>query len=426
MIKSQPQASARAPIGTPVSARFEVLDSWRGIAAVMVVLFHSQVSSHIWPIPLVRAGEAFVDFFFVLSGFVIANAYAAHIASARDFGRFIVLRFGRVYPLHLVMLALFVAVECAKALMPGIGDPVDPAFSGSNTPGSMLTNLLLLQAMGIHDTLTWNTPSWSISGEVFAYLLFGFGALLAGRRLWVVAAAAAGLSLTLLMVCAPEGMQSAHDFGAARALYGFSIGVVLHQVAIRGLSRARARMVENGGRTALDWTLAELLAVACVALIVVDGHNGAMAYAAPVVFAFAILVFSHEAGWLSRMLRHRFLLLLGMLSYSIYMIHMFVEIRFVNIARLAGRLLDTDLLAEMGNPGERVIGIDLGNAFLGDLVILTLLVCVVSLSYLSYRFVEAPGRKHFRALGERLFGSVAGEAGDKKHQAVGSPGLQAI
>jgi peptidoglycan/LPS O-acetylase OafA/YrhL len=424
MMKSRLQASARAPLGPLVPERFEVLDSWRGISAVMVVLFHSQVSSHIWPIPLVRAGETFVDFFFVLSGFVIANAYAAHIASARDFGRFMLLRFGRIYPLHLVLLALFVAVECVKALIPGVGDPADPAFSGSNTPGSMLTNLLLLQAMGIHGTLTWNTPSWSISGEAFAYLLFGVGTLLAGRRLWVVAAAATALSLTVLIVCAPEGMQSAHDFGAARALYGFSIGVVLHQVAIRGLVLARIRTGDGGSKSALDWTLVELLAVGCVALIVIDGHDTAMAYAAPVVFAFAILVFGHEAGWLSRILSHRFLLLLGTLSFSIYMIHMFVDIRFVNIARLAGRLLDTDLLADMGHPGERDIGIDLGNAFLGDLVILTLLACVVSLSYLSYRFVEAPGREYFRGLGNRLFGRAPGH--DREHQAIGSSGVQAI
>jgi hypothetical protein len=106
------------------------------------------------------------------------------------------------------------------------------------------------------------------------------------------------------------------------------------------------------------------------------------------------------------------------------MIHMFVDIRFVNIARLAGRLLDTDLLADMGHPGERDIGIDLGNAFLGDLVILTLLACVVSLSYLSYRFVEAPGREYFRGLGDRLFGRPPGH--DREHQAIGSPGVQAI
>ena len=209
-MKSHLTVFAREPRTRPVAQRFDVLDSWRGIAAVMVVLFHSQVSSHIWPIPLVRAGETFVDFFFVLSGFVIANAYAARIASARDFGRFIVLRFGRVYPLHLVMLALFVAVECAKALAPGIGDPADPAFSGSNAPGAIVTNLLLLQAFGIHDTLTWNTPSWSISGEVFAYLLFGFGALVAGRRLWVVATLAAGLSLAVLLA----GCAARHAIGA--------------------------------------------------------------------------------------------------------------------------------------------------------------------------------------------------------------------
>jgi peptidoglycan/LPS O-acetylase OafA/YrhL len=405
VLRSGPAGSGGTPVATRVAQRFDVLDSWRGVAAIMVVLFHSQVASHIWPIPLVRAGEMFVDFFFVLSGFVIANAYAARIRSGSDLGRFMVLRIGRIFPLHLVMLLLFVAAECVKAVAPGAGDPTDAAFSGSNVPGSIATNLVLLQAFHIHDTLTWNTPSWSISAEFFAYALFGLAAFVAGRRLWMFAAAAMALSFAVLLVLAPRGMESAHDFGVARALYGFSIGVVLQRFAIGGLADARAALLaESGRRRRLGWTVVELLAVVCVVLIVVEAHKTPMAYAAPIVFAFAVQVFAHEAGLVSKLLRQKFFLLLGTLSYSIYMIHMFVEIRFVNVARLAGGLLDTDFLGDVAGRGRFGTGIDLGNAFLGDLVILTILGSVVAISYFSYRFVEAPGRRHFRALGERLFG----------------------
>ena len=183
-------------------------------------------------------------------------------------------------------------------------------------------------------------------------------------------------------------------------------------------------MVERGGRAALDWTLAELLVVGCVVLSVVDGHDTAMAYAAPVVFAFAILVFGHEAGWLSRMLRHRFLLLLGTLSYSIYMIHMFVDIRFVNIARLAGRLLDTDLLAGMGNRGEALPASTSATRFWAT---------SSSWRFSSRRLVELSLLSFHRSARPRILSRAeqppvrqGGRARDKKHQAVGTSALQAI
>jgi hypothetical protein len=52
--------------------RFEALDGWRGICACLVVLFHFHGFSPIYSVELVRNSYLFVDFFFVLSGFVIA------------------------------------------------------------------------------------------------------------------------------------------------------------------------------------------------------------------------------------------------------------------------------------------------------------------------------------------------------------------
>ena len=155
-----------------IPERFQVLDSWRGIAAVMVVLFHVQIVSNIHDLPLVRAGETFVDFFFVLSGFVIAHAYAGRVNSRQQFVGFVVQRLGRVYPLHAVMLLLYLLFETAKALVPSLGSASDPAFSGSNDISSIVANVLLVQAWGFEDGLTWNTPAWSISGELLSYLLF--------------------------------------------------------------------------------------------------------------------------------------------------------------------------------------------------------------------------------------------------------------
>ncbi len=91
------------------AGRFEALDGWRGVCACLVVLFHFNGYSPIYTAPLVRNSYLFVDFFFVLSGFVIAWNYGTRLGSWPEVRRFLVLRLGRVYPLHLFMLFLFLA-----------------------------------------------------------------------------------------------------------------------------------------------------------------------------------------------------------------------------------------------------------------------------------------------------------------------------
>ena len=59
--------------------RFEALDGWRGVCASLVVLFHFHGHSPIYSAALVRDSYLFVDFFFVLSGFVIAWNYARRL-----------------------------------------------------------------------------------------------------------------------------------------------------------------------------------------------------------------------------------------------------------------------------------------------------------------------------------------------------------
>jgi peptidoglycan/LPS O-acetylase OafA/YrhL len=98
--------------------RFAVLDSWRGIAACMVALFHLRVLSHVGDAALVRHASLFVDFFFVLSGFVITGGYAERLAAGFGAWRFALLRFGRLYPLHLAVLAAFVWLGGAPLATP--------------------------------------------------------------------------------------------------------------------------------------------------------------------------------------------------------------------------------------------------------------------------------------------------------------------
>ena len=74
----------RTPDRAKPRCTFRVLDSWRGIAALLVALFHLDIYSALYSLDFTRNAFLFVDFFFVLSGFVITHSYAA---PSRDAGR---------------------------------------------------------------------------------------------------------------------------------------------------------------------------------------------------------------------------------------------------------------------------------------------------------------------------------------------------
>lgn len=400
--------------------RFAVLDSWRGLAAVMVVLFHARIVGVIHDLPLVRAGEMFVDFFFVLSGFVIAHGFATRIACPGDLMRFMVLRFGRVYPLHLFVLLLFVAFETAKLMLPWLGSPTDPAFTGANTPLALGQNLVLAQGLGLGDDLSWNTPSWSISAEFLAYALFGLAVLLTSGRLWLPAIVGAAASLAVLIAAAPQGMESTYDFGWARALYGFCLGVLLYRLAIAGLVRRRVELAAGTEPRAmrLAWTITEVATLGAIGSCVTTAYGTALAFAAPAVFAFAILVFAHEGGYVSRLLRLRPFLLVGALSYSIYMIHMLVILRVTNVARLSEKLFGMSVLVPIGPGGSKGSAIDLGSPLLGDMLMLAVVAVTIATSWLTWRLIEEPGRLWFRRL--------AAGMGTKRQASDGHPGLDEV
>lgn len=397
------QKDAVEAVSSAGQARFEALDSLRGIAAIMVVLFHAQIVSNLRGLEIVRSGELLVDFFFVLSGFVIAHAYLSRISDGRSFGEFLFLRFGRLYPLHLFMLGLFVAFELAKSMLPGLVNADDPAFTGTNEPRFLLTNLVLLQDLWPSWTLTWNTPSWSISAEYLTYLTFGVGALCLRRRIGWAAAAVLVAGPVLIFSFADDGMETTSQLGLVRALFGFAAGVLLYVFVRDWIDLRRQSPSRVSGETSLMWTAAELAALDAVLLLLAYGRGTPFTYLAPFVFAGVIAVFAVEAGHLSRMLKARLLILLGTLSYSIYMTHMFVLLRFTNLARLADNLLGTALLQRVGQHERYGDGIDPGNLLAGDLLVVAVVAMTVAFSYFTYRLVEVPGRNLFRRWAGRLF-----------------------
>src|SRR4051812_44990107 len=84
--------------------RYLSLDGWRGISACMIAFMH--MPGHL-DIPIINNASLFVDLFFVLSGFVLSATYQEKLLAGFGVGRFIFLRWARIYPLHFAVLALY-------------------------------------------------------------------------------------------------------------------------------------------------------------------------------------------------------------------------------------------------------------------------------------------------------------------------------
>ena len=105
--------------GSPTSGRILELDALRGIAALGVVFWHYGAHFHAYPLagllhPFYNAGFLLVDFFFVLSGYVIARAYWRE-PRQWNFYRNVWARVARLYPLHLLTLLATIMLVASAA-----------------------------------------------------------------------------------------------------------------------------------------------------------------------------------------------------------------------------------------------------------------------------------------------------------------------
>lgn len=370
-----------------IANRFEALDGWRGICACMVVLFHFPGYSPLNTSNLIRNSYLFVDFFFVLSGFVIALNYSNRLGNWTGVRRFLFLRLGRVYPLHLFMLLCFLAYETAKHVA-GLSQPGgSQAFAGENGPFSFLTNALLLHSLNIHHGLTWNGPSWSISTEWWAYVVFALVSAWFGMRNWMLLLTAITAPLLLLHLSS-TGMDTTYDYGLIRCLFGFALGIACHRIHERWIVRPQPPGSRLGAMS-----IAEGAVVAAVAGYVASAGTSDWSFLAPFVFAAAVLVFAIEGGLVSRVFRSPVLNWLGRLSYSIYLTHfLFV----LTLPALIKRVVGHDPWTAMPLPnGQYVMAFGRDNVE-GTLYYALVLAVTLAFSAFTFRWVETPGREWTR------------------------------
>jgi peptidoglycan/LPS O-acetylase OafA/YrhL len=297
------------------------LTSLRFFAATSIVVFHI-AKVHLLPFKASATMALGVSFFFVLSGFILQYNYRN---LEGKLPRFYLSRIARLWPVHILTIVIMFLLMPALALW-----AVDPV--GAKI---VLTNIFLLQAwVPLRGYVySFNAVSWSISAEMFFYLVFPL--LLLVRRI--------GLLLLILFAGTLLVLTYADLFGPRVDRNDpWSVDwivVALHFPPMRllefsaGMAAARLFLSRP-----VDWSFGSatgreilclaimVLSVALTQRVATQGVTGQWIsqcgnFAA---FALVIVVFAIGRGALSSALRHPVLVWLGDISFAMYMFHKIV------------------------------------------------------------------------------------------------------
>ena len=350
-----------------MAADIRSLTGVRGVAAVIIVVYHfgkfrldpgSPVT--VWSVP---HGYLPVDLFFMLSGFVIGHVYAHAFSSAAPgiYKTFLIKRFARLYPAYIVISA-FYALKIALGLT---GEETFARFTWFDAIG----NLVMLVGWGLH-IYPLVGVSWASSAELGSYftapVLMKY-TLQKGVASWTACVA---LSLFAIYSISISGQGSSGPLDVVsrdsllpllRAIAGFTLGLATFRCAayLDGLSAIAQDVL----------VVAILASMLAVAVLTVDDL--------PIYLLFTpfIAILSRD-GRVARLLFGNGLAYhLGLISYSIYLIHPL----FITFAERSSRHFGSTVTAYA-------------------LCVLASFATIWPLSYLSYRFVELPGRQFVTGL----------------------------
>lgn len=379
----QPRAVTTKPIQT-TGHKVEYLPSLtalRGIAALLVAVFHFEMAVA----RFVPAAQSMffekcylmVDLFFIMSGFIMMHVYSNQFKNKiqpETLKNFLVARFARVYPLHLFSLLLLVVVV---RWLTNWGNP--PIIL--EQPSDILPNIFLLHSFGVTNIYSWNIPSWSISAEWAAYLLFPIIALFINKKrtlsviLLVVLVIVAYYAIMYLLprknpinpaIPVPHNLNTTFDYGYIRGIAGFTAGVLVYLLyKLRDF------------RKAFSSDIASFVIIVGIIIAMHFSLNDGITVA---LFAMLVLSFTANNGRIAKFCNREFLQFLGNISYSVYLMQIFLQEPFSHGALLPGTV----------GIGRGKQNIDFSTGVMYCVVYLILLIL---LSYVTYQWVERPSRK---------------------------------
>lgn len=367
----------------PTSARLYSLDALRGVAALAVVFWHWQHFSAIGPSeqpfnpqlqPQYRVFRLFydqgwlaVDLFFSLSGFIFFWLYSKSISQHQvSPAQFFILRFSRLYPLHIATLLFCAIAQVGYIALNGRG-----FIYGNTDLGHFALNILLISSLGIEKGFSFNGPIWSVSVESSMYVaFFALCRLRLNKPGILVVISAIGFSL-IYNLYPPIG----------RGIGSFFLGGFIYSVYTTFNSRANAKRISIVviGVTTLLWiaTFAHFYLGNALKDIPnlwrLSGTLPGRGFAEIVLLPMTILSLAmYESNFSLKIAGLEFL---GSISYSSYLLHFPLQLSLALLLPLFGLT---------------------SSFFQTNFSLILFFVLLVSLSVISFKYFEMPAQQHIR------------------------------
>lgn len=351
--------------------------SIRGVAALLVVLYHMQFGRteyFAWEsaTTFFKRGYLWVDLFFILSGFVIS--YSARLDERAPYGwqqkrDFWFQRFARIYPLHLFALLTLLVVRGSQNALKAQFGTIAPQSGphGPDTIAGFFEQLFLLNGPSVTGRIEWNIPSWSISTEMIAYLLFPFLAafMVARRKLAILSISLFAVGFYTWVGATSGVLDIVQREAVLRCLAGFGLGMILYA------SRAKIAALPAGALNVLQAIGTAIL----LSTLLLDWND---VWAIPGFFLVVAATWT-DRGWLATLLSARPLHWLGEISYSVYLNHLWVLAGWGFVAGWAVRRLPIATLE-----GQAIV-------MVGGMLL------VLGISHFTYLLIEQPARKYIMA-----------------------------
>jgi peptidoglycan/LPS O-acetylase OafA/YrhL len=319
--------------------RFVVLDALRGLAAILVFLYHMPKSTFLSNNSFINSAFIFVDLFFVISGFVIYHNYKTRITDIVSAKTFFTKRIKRLYPLHMYTLLIIVLTEIFKWLTINILPYSSIPFTKESFK-TLIVNLFLLNSTPLFEDFSWNGQSWSISAELFCYVLFIIMSIFIFRSKLKTF-----ISTGLIIIVGYTffyfknnnfDITLDYDYSFVRGIIGFFTGVFVYLLRTK-ISSTKNQFVLN--------SVLEVLAVLTVTVLTIYAYYNLVTYyfIYHFIFGLTIYLFSFEKGFISSIFKLKWFQNLGKWSYSIYLNHVFTILIFkmicLKLLNLDGSLL---------------------------------------------------------------------------------------
>lgn len=300
--------------------RINKLDGLRGVFSVFIVFFHfdpTLLPALIGNNFIIRQSESFVDFFFVLSGYLIAVNYEIRLYNWKSLLFFLKNRLIRIYPMLIFStLIFFFSLVLSNSVFPSL---LHNSSSLKVLFIQVLDTLFMTNSTPIlGDGLGLNFPTWSISSEMISYIVFGF------IMVFIPAQFKTKVILVLISICFlflfyQERYFLTGTWGFVRGLLCFHLGYFVYVIAQKDFKLPAI----------FELVLGVLLLVLFYLLnqnnFTVQREFIALVFI-PVFFASFILVLLKSNGFFSYLLDTGPFQFVGKISYSIYLNHALVVV----------------------------------------------------------------------------------------------------